>query len=140
MSHRFELVSDQLQVLLPDVLNLFAPRSVGLLVARSGHQPSVGIPRDALAGPAAQRCSEGVGERVFGARHVTSARSQKGQNATVTFARHALDGAARIVHGRQRFEPDWSSIGRISIEPYLLEGQRLAHAMASSRLGTSTTK
>lgn len=62
--------------------------------------------------------------------------------AAVGFRGHyALGGPARWPLSHQPFQPVWgSTTGRISIEPYLLEGQRLAQAMASSRLGTSTKK
>ena len=135
-----ELVGHQLQVLLPRGSGLAAPYRVGLPPAGDGQQPGVRVLRHAVDRPRAQRRRKGVAQRILGARHVARAGGKEGDEAAIAFAGHPLGGAAGLV-GMAHFQlPCASTTGRISIEPYLLEGQRLAQAIASSRSGTVTKK
>src|SRR4051794_25356625 len=97
--------------------------------------------RYAVQRPRAQGCREGIAERILGARHIACAGSEKGDEPAVAFTHHALGSTAGLVCLHQLFQPAFAStIGRISIEPYLLDGQRLAQVIASSRLGASRKK
>src|SRR6185312_1831347 len=108
--------------------------------AGDGEQPGVRIVGDAVDRPQAERGGEGFAERILGARHVARARGEEGEEASVAFARHTLRGAAGRF-GMAHFRlPGATNTGRISIAPCLLEGQRLAQAMAPSRSSASTKK
>ena len=136
----FDLIGDHLDVLLPDGAGLAAADGVGLPPARHGQQPRGRIGRHAIGRPHAEGRGKGFRQGILGARHVARAGSEKGDEAAVAFAGHALGSPAGLV-GMLHFRlPVCSTIGRISIDPYLLDGQRLAQAMASSRSGTVTKK
>src|SRR5262249_55590082 len=114
---------------------------VGLPTARCRQQPSVRVVRDAVHWPRAQSRSEGVAESIFGPSDVARASGEHGDQATIALSRSALRGTFGVVHRHQPFWPvPASTTGRISIDPYLLEGQRFAQTIASSRLGASTKK
>src|SRR5262249_53498909 len=97
--------------------------------------------RYAVHRPRAQSRRERVAEGILGARDVARPGGEQGDQAAVALTRHTLADAAGVVPPHQGFPPPGGAmIGRISIDPYLLEGQRFAQTMASSRLGASTKK
>src|SRR5690606_4182866 len=100
---------------------------------------------DAVGRPHAQRSREGFAQRVLGARDVTRAGGEEGDEAAVAFARDAFGGAADIglgcLAGITHFQlPLGTWTGRISMAPKREEGQRFAQATASSRSAASTKK
>ena len=99
-----------------------------------------GLSGHAVDGPRPKRLREGVTECILRPRDVARPGRKEGDEAAIALSGHALGGAAGLV-GMAHFQLPWASkTGRISIEPYLLEGQRLAQAIASSRSGAVTKK
>lgn len=137
---RFYLVGDQFHMLLPGGSGLATANGIGLAAARDRQQPGIGILGNAVDRPHTQRGGEGLAEGILGARHISGAGGKEGDEAAVAFARHALGSTASLVGGGHLRLPSATKTGRISIEPYLLDGQRLAQAMAPSRSSASTKK
>src|SRR5579864_1438202 len=139
--HRLNLVDDQRELLLCRRTGLTSANGVGLPPPRRRQEPRVRIVRHALERPRAQSRGERVAKRVLGAGDVASADGEQRDEATVALARYALRNTASLACRHQPFcAALGSKTGRISIDPYLLEGHRLAQTMASSTLGTSTKK
>ena len=135
-----ELVGHPRQMLLARSSGLASPYRVGLPPPGDREQPGVRVLWHAVDRPRPKRLRKGVAERILGARHVARPGRKEGDEAAIALAGHPLGGAAGLV-GMAHFQlPCASTTGRISIEPYLLEGQRLAQAIASSRSGTVTKK
>src|SRR5262249_9208825 len=139
--HRFDLVDDQFDVLLSRRANLTLADEADLPPARRRQKPGVRVDRYAIHRPRAQSRRERVAESILGASDVACAGGEQRDQAPVALTRSALGGTVGVVHCRQPFWPvPASATGRISIDPYLLDGQRFAQTMASSRLGASTKK
>src|SRR5260221_3654097 len=139
--HRSDLVDDHLDLLLGIRADLPSADRVCLPPPRRRPKPGVRIVRYAVHRPRAQGRCECVPEGILGASYVARAGGEQGDEAAVALARHALGGTVRLVCRHQPFWLDaGSTTGRISIDPYLLEGHRLAQTIASSRFWTSTKK
>src|SRR6185369_4373843 len=118
---------------LPGVAGLAAPDLVGLPAPGDREQPGVRIVRHTIGRPHAQRRGKGLAERVLGSRDIACAGGEEGDEAAIALARNALGSPGSLVRMVQFRLPCAWTTGRISIEPYLLDGQRLAQAMAPSR-------
>ena len=112
-----DLIGDQLHMLLPGDPGLAAADDVDLAAAGDCQQPGVGIVRHAIGGPQPERGGEGFAQRVLGAGDIAGARRQKGDEAAIAFARHALGRAGCLV-GQVHFQlASAATTGRISTEP-----------------------
>jgi hypothetical protein len=135
-----ELVGNPRQVLLTRSSGLASPDRICLPPSRDREQPGVRILWHTVDRPRPKRLREGVAERILRSRHVARPGREEGDEAAIALAGHPLGGAAGLV-GMTHFQlPCASTTGRISIAPYLLEGHRLAQAIASSRSATVTKK
>src|SRR5690348_10027881 len=127
-------------MVLPGIAGLATPDLVGLPTPRDGEQPGVGIVRHAVSRPHSERRRECFAQGIFRPRHVAGTRREERDEATIALARNTLGSPGRLGRIAQFRFPCAATTGRISIEPYLLEGQRLAQAMAPSRSGASMKK
>jgi hypothetical protein len=127
-------------VLLPCGSGLASPYCVRLPPSGDREQPGVGVLRYPVDRPRPKRLRKGVAERILRPDHVARPGRKEGDEAAIALSGHTLGSAAGLV-GMAHFPLPWASkTGRISIAPYLLEGQRLAQMIASSRSATVTKK
>src|SRR5205085_1274172 len=108
--------------------------------AGDGEQPGIGIVGDAIARPGGEGGGKRLAQRVLRACDVAGAGREEGDEAAIAVASNTPGSFGDLVIGCHFQLPVCSTMGRISIEPYLLEGQRLAQAMASSMSGAVTKK
>ena len=114
----FDLVGDELHMVLPGGAGLAAADGIGLAAAGDRQQPGVGIVGHAVDRPHAERGGEGFAQRVLGARDVARAGGEEGDEAAVAVARDALGELAGRLAGIAHFQlPLGTWTGRISIEP-----------------------
>jgi hypothetical protein len=135
-----ELVGHPRQVLLSRGSRLASTYRVRLPPPGDREQPGVRVLWHAIDRPRPKRLRKGVAERILRARHVARPGRKESDEAAIALAGHTLGGAAGLVRIGHFQLPCASTTGRISIAPYLLEGQRLAQAIASSRSSTVTKK
>ena len=88
-------------------------RGVDEAPPRRLREPPFRVRGRALVRPDGKRGSEGVGERVFGSRHVARRRREIGDELAVTLARHAGRNRARVSVASRRWEGAlWEQAGR----------------------------
>jgi len=109
-------------------------------VSRRGEQPRFGRTRHSVVGPFRQCGEQRIAERVFCAGHVAGARCEIGNQTPVRVPRHRFDRAMHVAgrcgHPVMRACTSGAS-GRTSTAPYVAAGQRDAHSMAASSVGSS---
>src|SRR5262249_42754980 len=93
-----DLVDDELHLLFTRAADLAFADVVGLPPTRRRQEPRVGVVRYAVHRPRAQRCREGVAERVFGAGDVARAGREQGDQPPVALTPETFGGAMRVLH------------------------------------------
>ena len=116
--------------------------AVDRLPTRHGQQPRLGPVRDAVPGPVGERRRECLGERILGGGDIAQPVCEKGDQLAIALPRGSLGGIAGIPvafpqHEVSRVPAHIAQIGRTSIAPWLVPGQRAAQDSAASRSGAS---
>ena len=119
------------------VMRSVAARAVDQHPAGSGDEPGFRALGHAAARPMLERADERLAQRVLGEVEVARAAREIRQEAPVGVPRRLLGGAVRDA---AQTRASSSSTGRTSTAPPTAAGLRAAHARASSRVGTSSSK
>ena len=141
---RIGFVEQPGQLLRNALADALVPVGVDHAPPRHRQQPGLRVVRQAVHRPVDQRARKGVGQGVFGQRHVAGAGGEKSNQPAVALPRRQLGGVvgrATLRAGRHRDDLSRGNhiaqTGRTSIVPCAAPGQRAAQLMAASRSAAS---
>ena len=131
-------LGQQFEMGLPGAGRRPPPCRVDPAPARHCQQPRFRPVRDSGLRPPPQRFGEGLGQRVFRARHIAGAGGKIGDQLSVALPGGFFGGRPRSRFGWVPHQPACNSqTGLTSIVPRSAPGQREAHEIAASRSGAS---